>query len=74
MSHHVNQSSRARGSNRGGCGGGYERTNPDFDGDKLRRLRADYDALEPHWRPVFLGGLSQFEQRVCTDRTVEIRD
>ena len=67
------KSSSARGGNRGGCGGGYEATNPEYDNDKLRKLRADYDALEPQWRGVFLAGLSKFEQKVVTDRRMEIR-
>jgi len=69
----ISKAKSARGGNRGGCGGGYERTNPEYDNDKLRRLRADYDALAPEWRQTFLAGLSKFEQKVCTDRRIEIR-
>ena len=68
----VSKSSSARGSNRGGCGGGYERTNPEYDGDKLRRLRREYDAMEPGWRPVFLEGLSRYEKEVVVNRRIEI--
>lgn len=64
--------SRARGSNRGGTGGGYERTNPEYDGDKLRRLRAEYDAMEPQWRSIFLDGLSKYERAVVENRRMEI--
>jgi hypothetical protein len=70
----MSKSSRARGSNRGGCGGGFERTNPDYDSEKLRRLRADYDALEPRWRDVFLAGLSRFEREMVLNRRREIPD
>ena len=70
----MNQSQRARGGNRGGCGGGFERTNPDYDADKLRRLRADYASLDPKWRPTFLQGLSKFEQKFVTDTRMKILD
>lgn len=63
---------RARGANRGGCGGGYEQTNPDYERDKLRRLRQTYDELAPQFRDTFLEGLSRWEQKVVTDRRVEI--
>ena len=68
----LSKSQRARGATRGGIGGGYERTNPDYDGDKLRRLRAEYDAMAPQWRPIFLDGLSRFERAVVENRRIEI--
>lgn len=68
----IKQSTSARGSNRGGIGGGYEATNPEYDGDKLRKLRVDHDAMEPHWRETFLAGLSRYERKVVTDRRIEI--
>jgi len=68
----INKSSRARGSNRGGCGGGYERTNPDFNSDRIRRLRAEYNQLEPQWRQIYLDGLSRFERGLVEDQTREI--
>ena len=59
----ITKSTSARGSNRGGVGGGYERTNPEYN--------ADYDALEPQWRPVFLDSLTKFERAYVTDRRIE---
>jgi hypothetical protein len=67
------KSERARSSNRGGCGGGYEQTSDTYEPDKLRRLRQTYDALEPKWRPVFLAGLSKWEQKAVVDRSMETR-
>ncbi len=67
----ITKSTSARGSNRGGVGGGYERTNPEYNADRLRKLRADYDALEPQWRPVFLDSLTKFERAYVTDRRIE---
>lgn len=61
----VAKTSRARGGNRGGCGGGYERTDPDYESKRLRKLRADYLATHPNWRGVFLEGLSRFERGVA---------
>lgn len=54
---------RARGSNRGGTGGGYERTDPDYEHNRLRRLRTEYLSLEPKWRATFLRGLSGADER-----------
>ncbi|MDE2020713.1 MAG: hypothetical protein KGJ13_10290 [Patescibacteria group bacterium] len=65
------RSSRARGENRGGCSGGYEPTNPDYDRQKLLRLRREYDALDPRWRPTYLKGLSRFEREFVTNRRME---
>ena len=65
------RSERARGSNRGGCGGGYEATNPDYESDKLRRLRQTYRALSPEYRRVFLEGLSRWEQKAVVDMRME---
>lgn len=62
----IKQSSRARGANRGGIGGGYEATNPDYNSDKLRRLKAEYNAMDIRWRDTFLAGLSRFEQKFVT--------
>ena len=55
----IKQSSRARGSNRGGCGGGYERTDPDYDIKRIQRLRAEYDSLDRRWQETYLKGLSK---------------
>lgn len=59
----IKQSGRARGGNRGGCGGGSEPTDPDYASKKLRKLRADYEKLDPEWRKTFLDGLSRFERK-----------
>lgn len=59
-------SSRARGSNRGGIGGGYEQTDVEYDSKKLAKLKADYAACPEQWRATFLGGLSRFEAKVVT--------
>ncbi len=62
MSAKIQASSRARGSNRGGTGGGYEATDPDYAEKRLARLTAEFKALAPEWRGTFLAGLSRFEQ------------
>ena len=62
----MKSSSRARGSNRGGCGGGFEQTDPDFETKKLAKLKADYAACPEEWRETFIGGLSRFEAKVVT--------
>jgi hypothetical protein len=65
----MKQSSRARGGNRGGVGGGgYERLDPDFDLVRIRRLRAEYDELAPAWRGTYLKGLSKADQWAVTHR------
>ena len=69
----MEPSKSARGGNRGGCGGGYERTSDSYDYDRMRRLRADYDKLDPKWRETFLEGLSKWEQKAVVDRRIEIR-
>lgn len=58
----MKQSSRARGGNRGGIGGGYERTDPDWDIKRIQRLRAEYDSLDPSWRQTYLKGLSDADR------------
>lgn len=62
----VPKSGRARGPNRGGCGGGYEPTDPDYEAKKLARLKREYAALEPRWRETFLAGLSRWEREQVT--------
>ena len=64
----VNGSSRARGGNRGGVGGGYEQTDPDWDMKRIRRLRAEYDALESEWRKTYLEGLSKADKHAVLHR------
>lgn len=68
----VIKSSRARGSNRGGCGGGYEQTDPEYQSNKLRQLRQTYHALDAKFRPVFLDGLSRWEQKFVTNSRMEV--
>jgi len=64
----INKSSRARGANRGGVGGGYERTDPDYDLKRIQRMRAEYDSLEGHWRETYLRGLSKEDARRVVKR------
>ena len=71
MSAKITKSTSARGSNRGGVGGGYERTNPEYNADRLRQLRRDYDEMEESWRPVFLDSLTKWERAYITDRRME---
>jgi len=66
----VRQSSRARGGNRGGVGGGYEQTDPDWDRKRIRRLRAEYDELAPEWRETYLRGLDEADKRAVLKREV----
>lgn len=68
----MTKPSRARGSNRGGCGGGYEQTDPEYCANRLRELRQAYDTLEPRWRGVLLQGLSRYERNIVVDRRLEI--
>lgn len=63
------QSSRARGANRGGTGGGYEQTDPDWEIKRVRRLRAEYDSLTPDWRATYLRGLSESDKRAVLNRS-----
>lgn len=64
----LNRATRARGGNRGGCGGGYEVTDPDYVDKKLAQLRRDYAACPEKWRACFFHGLSKFEQDFLTKR------
>jgi hypothetical protein len=66
----IQSSSRARGSNRGGVGGGYEHLDPDFDLKRLQRMRAEYDSLEPHWQETYLKGLSREDARQVLNRSL----
>ena len=68
----MGNSIRARGSNRGGAGGGYERTEENYFGNKIRKLRAEYDALAPEWRQIFLDDLPKWDAALVRDRTREI--
>ena len=62
------QSSRARGSNRGGIGGGYEHLDPDWEGKRLRRLRTEYDSLDPQWQEAYLVSLSKLDRSLVLKR------
>ena len=64
----ISKSSRARGGNRGGIGGGYEQTDPDYDLKRIQRMRADYDSLEGAWRATYLRGLSEADKRAVLNR------
>lgn len=59
----INKSSRARGANRGGAGGGYERTDADWEIKRIQRMRAEYDSLEGSWRETYIRGLSKEDAR-----------
>jgi hypothetical protein len=58
----LSASNRARGGNRGGCGGGYEQTDPDFEQKRMARIHADYLALDQMWRESFLSSLPKADQ------------
>lgn len=64
----IKQSSRARGANRGGIGGGYEQLDPDFDIKRIQRMRAEYDSLDQRWRETYLKGLSASDSRAVLRR------
>lgn len=60
----VSKSTRARGGNRGGMGGGYEITDPDWEEKRLKRLKTEYASLTTdHHRELYLSGLSRFERQ-----------
>ena len=61
-------SRRARGGNRGGIGGGYEHTDPDWDIKRIQRLRIEYDSLEPEWRSTYMKGLSEADRWAIRNR------
>ena len=67
----VSAGSRARGANRGGTGGGYEQTDPDWVDKRIRRLRAEYDALEGMWRKTYLDGLSKADKHAVLNREIK---
>ena len=68
----MTKTSRARGFNRGGTGGGYEAIDPDYQSNRLRQLRATHDLLDTQYRKVFLAGLSRWEQKFVKDRRMEV--
>lgn len=64
----LKQSSRARGSNRGGCGGGYERTDDLYAEHKLARMKRELLSLESDYhRTLYLDGLNRYERKVLTN-------
>jgi len=65
----IKTSSRARGGNRGGTGGGYEQTDPDFYIKRIQRMRAEYDSLDKRWQETYLHGLSHEDARRVTNRS-----
>ena len=64
----IGKPSRARGSSRGGCGGGYEPLDPDFDIKRMQRMRTEYDSLDDHWKHEYLNTLSKSDQYHITHR------
>jgi len=52
-------------------GGGYERTDPDYDLKRIQRMRAEYDSLEGSWRETYLRGLSEADKRAVLKRNVD---
>lgn len=64
----IKQSSRARGGNRGGVGGGFEITDPDWELKRIQRMRAEYDSLDRRWRETYLKGLSKEDARRVVNR------
>lgn len=66
----IKQSSRARGGNRGGVGGGYEQTDPDWERKRIQRMRAEYDSLDQGWRETYLRGLNDADKRAVLNREV----
>ena len=64
----LHKSQRARGSNRGGCGGGYEHLDPDHEEHRIRRMRQEYESLDPRWRAVYLEGLNKADKNAVTKR------
>jgi hypothetical protein len=58
----IGKSSRARGANRGGTGGGWELTDPDWDIKRIQRLRAEYDSLDPYYQTIYLESLNKFDK------------
>jgi hypothetical protein len=67
----IKPPTRARGGNRGGCGGGYEICDPDYVDKRLAALRREYRECPEQWRACFLTGLSKFEQDHLTKRKRE---
>jgi len=60
----LKESSRARGSTRGGCGGGggYERLDPDFEIKRIKHIHSDYLALDKMWQEQFVRSLPKADQ------------
>lgn len=58
----MTRSSRARGANRGGAGGGYERLDPDWEHKRVARMKAEYASLDAHWKQWYLKGLSRADK------------
>ena len=67
----VKSSQRARGSNRGGCGGGYERTDPDYQNHRLAKMRQEYLSLPSNWKEQYLGGLGKFDKAILLESIKE---
>lgn len=67
----LQHSNRARGGNRGGVGGGYEQTDPDWESKRIKRLRAEYDSLDTAWRETYLKSLDEADRRLILHRDRE---
>jgi hypothetical protein len=59
----IKASERARGGNRGGTGGGYEHTDPDYEANRIQRMKAEYLSLDNGWRETYFRGLTPGDQR-----------
>jgi hypothetical protein len=68
----IAHSGRARGGNRGGVGGGYERTDPDYDRHRLHQMRREFESLDGKWKEEYLAGLSAFERNAVQRRRTEL--
>jgi len=64
----IGTSQRARGGNRGGVGGGYEQTDPEWDNTRIRKLREEYDSLDKKWREWYLKGLNKADRYAVLNR------
>ncbi len=69
----VNQSSRARGSNRGGCGGGYEPTDADYADKRDAEAVRTYFSLPPAHRTTFYTGLPKRQRRLVDEESAKRR-
>lgn len=70
----IKKSARARGSSRGGCGGGcWERLDPDFDIHRLQKMKEELKSLPSKWQKEYLSGLGRYDRNVL-ERWLEGRE